>query len=46
MSEKDGANERAYIKYLISNLRCPVCHHRYTTDDILLIEHKDDLSRM
>jgi len=43
MSEKDGANERAYIKYLISNLRCPVCHHRYTTDDILLIEHKDEL---
>ncbi len=42
MTEEDGANEqRAYIKYLISNLRCPICHHRYTADDILVVDHKD-----
>ena len=43
MSEQDCASERAYIKYLISHLRCPMCDQRYTTDDILLIEHRDEL---
>jgi len=40
---KDGPNERAYIQYLISNIRCPVCHHRYTPDDILVMAHRDEL---
>lgn len=43
MSDKDGTNEGAYIKYLISNIRCPICYHRYTADDILIIDHKDEL---
>jgi hypothetical protein len=43
MSEQDGASEGAYIKYIISQLRCPVCDRHYTTDDILLVEHRGEL---
>lgn len=43
MSDEEGTNERAFIRYLISNIRCPVCHHRYSPDDILVIDHKDEL---
>jgi len=32
-----------YIKYLISNIRCPVCHRRYTADDVLIMDHKGEL---
>lgn len=43
MNDEEGTNERAYIRYLISNLRCPMCHHRYTPEDILGFGHKDSL---
>lgn len=39
-----GANEQAYIlRYLLSHIRCPVCHHRYHPDDILDFDHQGSL---
>lgn len=43
MSDQEGTDEQAYIRYLLSNLRCPVCRHRYDHDDILDFGHKDEL---
>ncbi len=43
MSEQEGTSGRAYLKYLISQIRCPVCHHRYSPDDILIMGHKNEL---
>jgi len=42
MSEED-INKSAFIKHLISQIRCPVCHHRYSSDDVLVIENRNDL---
>ncbi len=43
MNNEKETDERAYIKHLISQIRCPVCHHRYNANDVLVIDHKDDL---
>jgi len=43
MSGQKGPSGSAYLKYLISQIRCPVCHHRYSPDDILIMGHKDEL---
>jgi hypothetical protein len=43
MSEREETDRSAFIKHLISQIHCPVCHHHYSLDDILLIENKDDL---
>ena len=32
-----------FIKHLIANVKCAVCHHQYEPDDIQVIEHHDDL---
>ena len=43
MSSEEDANEQAYIEFLLSNIRCPVCHRRYQTDDILTLDHREDM---
>ncbi|OQY25531.1 MAG: hypothetical protein B6I34_01935 [Anaerolineaceae bacterium 4572_32.1] len=43
MNDEKKSNEQAYIKYLLSNIRCPVCHHRYSPHDILDFDHRNSL---
>lgn len=43
MNDGQEADEQAYIQYLISSIQCPVCHHRYTPNDILNFDHRGDL---
>jgi hypothetical protein len=43
MNEIEGPSGQAFIRYLISQIRCPVCEHRYTPDDILVMGHQDEL---
>ena len=43
MSEQEETGRNAFIKYLISQIRCPVCRHHYSRDDVLLMDNKDDL---
>ncbi len=43
MTDEEETGGRAYIEYLISQIRCPLCQHRYTADDILIIDHKDEI---
>lgn len=43
MNSEEGTDGQAYIRYLLSNLRCPVCHSRYTPDNILDLGRKNDL---
>lgn len=43
MIDDEGTEGRIHIEYLISQIRCPVCHHRYTSDDIQVIDHMGEL---
>lgn len=43
MIDDEQSGGRAYIEYVISQIRCPVCNHRYTADDIMIIDHKDEM---
>lgn len=43
MNEPEGPGEHAFMRYLISQIRCPVCDHRYSPDDVLIMGHRDEL---
>jgi hypothetical protein len=43
MSVDDGLAKHLFIKHLITNIKCAVCQSHYETEDIHIIDHRDDL---
>jgi hypothetical protein len=41
--QPEEPNGKALIRYLLSQIRCPVCDHHYSPDDILVMGHQDEL---
>lgn len=37
------SDRHMFIKHLIANIKCAVCHHQYEPDDIQIIERHEDL---
>lgn len=43
MSVDDGPAKHLFIKYLITNIKCPVCQGHYEPENIHIIDHRDEL---
>ncbi|MFZ5917975.1 MAG: hypothetical protein ACOYZ7_13620 [Chloroflexota bacterium] len=39
MNDQDGLDKQAFVRHLVSRVRCPVCQRSYTPADILALEH-------